>query len=122
MPRKLPRLLIAFALVLAIPAQAVAAAGGDLCMAFGHHEAGMQVDQDQDAAVGHHHDEGGKGANGSHDAHCPPCASCCATTAAVAAFPFFVLPEQAGSWIPAARSVSFSGVPPERLERPPLAL
>lgn len=122
MPTRFCRLLIAFALVLAVPAQAVAAAGADLCMAFGHHGEGMQAAHDQDAGAGHHHDEGGKGADGSHDAHCPPCASCCATAAAVATFPSFVLPEQAARWIPAARPVSFSGVSPETLDRPPLAL
>lgn len=126
MPRNLLRLFIVFAAILAVPIQGAAAASAGLCMALGgsghaapavHGHAGDPHIDDGNAPA-HHHEGGGKD---SRDAHCPPCVSCCAA-ATIAPFPPVFIPDQPGGWIVASLSAAFSGVAPDQLDRPPLAL
>jgi hypothetical protein len=123
MPKRLLRLLVLFALVLTIPVQGVAAATAGVCMALGHHDA-VQMDHGGDADhygdADHHHgaDHGGKSQEGPH---CPPCVSCCAAAAITSFFPPFV-PERSAVSALAPLPRFFSGVTPERLDRPPLPL
>jgi len=127
MLKTLPRLFVVLAIALAVPVQGVAAVSAGVCMDLGHgagttpeHDHGTSGHaHDSDAAA--HHEDGAGNDGASHNAHCPPCVSCCAA-AAIASFPAVFLPEQAAASVPAALPASFSGVLPERLDRPPLAL
>jgi|SRR6266404_7131557 len=111
---KLIRLLIAFALTLTVPLQGLASVTAGLCTAMGHHEAAMSVGHDQ--GTDHH----------AHDmdasaAHCPPCVACCAA-AAISPFTQVLIPEASVASAITALPLSFSGIQPETLDRPPLAL
>ena len=129
MLKSLPRLLVVLVIALTVPVQGVAAVSAGLCMALGDDGAGTAAahdhgtlahGHDSDAAANH---DGGAGKDKSpqNNAHCPPCVSCCAA-AAIASFPAIFLLEQSAASVPAALPASFSGVPPEKLDRPPLAL
>jgi len=129
MPPKLSRILIALALALVVPIQGAAAATAGLCMALGHHDAGVAS---HDHAMGHgaHHVRGDHSdADHGHEisddtpsnAHCPPCVACCAA-AAISSFPRILVPELPTASVIAAPELSYSGIQPERLDRPPLAL
>ena len=124
MPARLSRLLIVMLLALTVPMQGFAAVAAGVCMALGHHEGAAQEE--------HQHEPGATGAHGHGDhatsdgqstanTHCPPCVSCCAA-AAITSFSPLVLPERPA--VPAVSSLPplFSGVTPENLDRPPLAL
>ena len=80
MPVKYFRLLVAFALALAIPLQGAAAVTAGICMAIGHHDAaGAPAPHDHGAEDGHHADHSMPGDDGGSDsAHCAPCVACCA--------------------------------------------
>jgi hypothetical protein len=130
MPSRLSRILIALALALAVPIQGAVAATAGLCMALGHHDAGTAASHDHatDHGARHAHgDESGAGHghevsdNSPSGAHCPPCVACCAA-AAISSFPQIFIPESPTASVIAAPGLSFSGVQPERLDRPPLAL
>lgn len=130
MPGLTARLLIAFLLVLAIPAQGLAAASGGICMAMGHH--GFMGD----APAAHDHDDGHDhgAAHSSPDshkqeskdghagkAHCPPCASCCAA-AVISPAVHLTLPEESPSQAFPGGQSSITGFLPDELDRPPLPL
>ena len=126
MPLKLRRWLIAMALTLTVPIQGLAASVGEVCLALGHQEtqqAGHQHNHHQmvdhhahgaESSAGHHMDEN----RSSGSTHCPPCAACCATAAIAFFTPAFAMEQRAESAV-AAPAASFSGVAPERLDRPP---
>jgi len=120
MRKSLARLLIAFVLALTVPLQGIAAVSAGVCMALGHHgEAAPGAHHHADSAAHHHGGESGSERGG--EAHCPPCVSCCAA-AAIVAFSFTPPPDPARVCALDALLLSFSGVTPERLDRPPLAL
>lgn len=121
MPRTLTRLLTVALLALVVPLQGMAAITAGQCMALGHHDMG-QLDQahgdDHHPDGDRHHGSDGKGAT---DAHCPPCVSCCAAAAITSSSRVLVL-EGAGFAAISVPAPLFSGVTPERLDRPPLPL
>ena len=132
MRKSLPRLLVVLALALTVPIQGVAAVSAGLCMALGHHGGSTQgADHHHADGADHHHADGAAHQHGESSGtsdkqpdkqtHCPPCVSCCASAAIVSYSPF-VVDRRAASSVAAAPSVAFSGVAPETLDRPPLAL
>jgi hypothetical protein len=115
---------IALALALAVPIQGMATAMARLCMALGHHDAAVAASHDHATGSGAHHAHGDASVaddNSPGGAHCPPCIACCAA-AAISSFPRIFLAEPPAMSVIAAPGLSFSGIPPERLDRPPLAL
>jgi hypothetical protein len=130
---RLSRILIAATLALAVPIQGAAAATAGLCMALGHHGAGAASSHDHATDHGAHHHAHGvdSGAdhrhahevsdNSSDGAHCPPCVACCAA-AAISPFAGVFIPERPGASVTDAPDLFLSGIQPERLDRPPLAL
>jgi len=132
MPSRLSRFLIALTLAFAVPVQGMAAVSAGLCMALGHHDAGAAASHDHATDHGAHHAHGnGSGPTHKHahevpnnsadGAHCPPCVACCAV-AAISPFAGIFIPEPPTASVIAAPEPSFSGIQPERLDRPPLAL
>ena len=124
MPKNLLRLVIVLLVALTVPVQGIAAASAGVCMALGHHSGAASAHDygkgahDHEGAPSHHHDES-KG-DDKTNTHCPPCVSCCSAAAISSFAPVFV-PERAASVFVAASSAPFYGVPPHRLDRPPLA-
>jgi hypothetical protein len=115
---KFVRLLVAFALALAIPLQGAASVTAGICMATGHHDAGAPASHDHEADGDHHsapHDDG------SDAAHCAPCVACCAAASIAPAAQVF-LPEDSPAAAVAALPYLHPGFLPEKLDRPPLAL
>jgi hypothetical protein len=109
-------MLVTVAMTIAVPLQGIAAVGAGLCMDMGDHD-------EPAAAAGHgsahdhgstHGDEGAAGG-----AHCPPCVACCAA-AAIASFSQVLIPEHPASSVIAVVPLSFSGIAPKTLDRPPL--
>lgn len=130
MRSRLSRLPIALVLALAVPIQGAAAATAGLCMALGHHTAGVATSHDHATNHEAHHAHGDDSdADRSHEVsdnspnnvHCPPCVACCAA-AAISSFPQIFIPEPPTASVIAAPELSFSGLQPDRLDRPPLAL
>jgi hypothetical protein len=130
MPLRLFRILTTLTLALVVPIQGAAAATAGLCMALGHHDAGIAAAHDHASGHGAHHvhsnDSGAGHGNEASDsspggAHCPPCVACCAA-AAISALPQIFIPEPPTASVIAAPELSFSGIQPEQLDRPPLAL
>ena len=136
MPRTLARYLIGFLLVLAIPAQGLAAAAAGMCMALGHH-AGEAAPVMDHGHAGDHHGGGDAAAEGGHgqhstdhssasqdssgNAHCPPCSSCCA--AATIAPAVNIGSSDASPFVAIlARQYAIAGFLPDELDRPPLPL
>jgi hypothetical protein len=130
---KLLRMLVAFAMALLLPLQGMAAVSAGLCMELGghesvavhehgagHHGAAHQHGTDESAAD-HHDDEGAGNEGPAGNPHCPPCVACCAAAAISSFTPVFIAQAAAASVI-AEIPPSFSGVQPETLDRPPLAL
>lgn len=120
MPRPLLRLILALALVLAVPLQGWAAAAAGACMALGHHDAPPAHAHDGGADADHQH---------AHDpdqpaestAHCPPCTACCAS--AVIAPSSMLLPlEERAEVLNVAAPPFFTGIRRTVVDRPPLAL
>jgi hypothetical protein len=114
------RLLISVALLLAIPAQGIAAVTGSLCMALGGHDAPAPQAQDGEAH-GSSHDHASAHDDGDPQPHCGPCVACCASTA-IAGVPTATLPSRIASApladsLPAPETLRQS-----KLERPPLAI
>jgi hypothetical protein len=117
MPIKLLRLVVAFALALAMPLQGLASVTAGVCMAVGHHDAGTPGSHDHGDGPDHStpHDEG------SDSAHCAPCVACCAAASIAPASQVFV-PEVSPPAAIAAVPLLHPGSLPEELDRPPLAL
>jgi hypothetical protein len=101
-------------------------------MALGHHHAGVGSSHDHatDHAVRHAHgDDSGTvhkhgneiSGNSLSSAHCPPCVACCAA-AAISSLAQIFIPEPPTLSVIAAPDFAFSGVQPDQLDRPPLAL
>lgn len=106
MPGSLLRLLVALAIALAVPIQGYAAVSAALCVALGQqHETHAAADELQGAA----------------GTHCPPCSACYAA-AAIAPAAARAAPEMRP--LPALEKMPafLAGVPPEKPDRPPLAL
>jgi hypothetical protein len=125
MRRSTSRLLITLLLALTIPVQTIAAVAADICSSLGepHHATAVHdhaAGQGHDGTAGHHHsDEPSDQSTGS--AHCPPCASCCTATA-ISSPVAILIPESPAAGQIAVRPLSFSGIQPDGLDRPPLAL
>jgi hypothetical protein len=122
MRRSTSRTLVCLLLALTLPIQAIAAVAADVCMTVGHqpHAASHAAEHSHDgSADGHHGDEPSDKTSGN--AHCPPCAACCATTA-ISSSILTLLPDGPTAAHVAARLLSFYGIQPDRLDRPPLAL
>ena len=121
MPINIARLLVALVLALAIPLQGMASVTAGVCMAMGHHDAGMPASHDHghdaDHSAPHDHDTDGSDSS----AHCAPCVACCAA-ASIAPAASLTLPEAAPAAALAALIPLHSGFLPEELDRPPLAL
>ena len=116
------RLLVSVALLLAIPAQGIAAVTGSLCMALGGHGA-PAIEDAQHAHDGeahgssHDHDSGDD--DGSSQSHCGPCVACCAS-AAIASVLAVPLPSAIASAPLPSSLPAPEASRPDRLERPPL--
>jgi hypothetical protein len=128
-------MLVAFAMALLVPLQGMAAVSAGLCMELSSHETvavhehgpdhrggAHQHGAGTDESAAHHHDDEGAGNEGpAGSAHCPPCVACCAA-AAISSFTPGFIPEAPAPFAIAENPPSFSGVQPETLDRPPLAL
>jgi hypothetical protein len=118
-------------MALAVPVQGLAAVAAGLCMAIGGHHQTQSVEGhgsvtlDHDHAAGDKHSDSDHGAAGtdksSSDTHCPPCVSCCAAAVIAPAEPISLSGASPIAAI-AAPQYTISGVLPEKLDRPPLAL
>lgn len=127
------RLLTSFMVMFTVPLQGMAAVTAGICMALGHHG-------DTAVAAEHQHPEHAQseysravadiaepavgpkdGGPGGPHSHCAPCVACCASLAVAPAAKFPIPGSPAGSVLPAATAFP-SGVTPEKLDRPPLAL
>jgi hypothetical protein len=131
---KLVRMLVALAMTLMVPLQGVAGVSAGLCIALGDHQGittahdhgsahdhGAAHEHHSDASASDQHEQGTGTGNPAGDAHCPPCVACCAAAAISSYTPVFI-PEAPAAFVIAAIPLSFSGVQPETLDRPPLAL
>jgi len=125
MDLKTVRSVVVLLLALAVPLQGTAAVTAGLCMAIGHHGTAHGLDNvPGQGADGHHEDSAGhhKRPDADHlKPHCTPCVACCAAAAISSRASLFVPDRPAASRI-AAASASFTGVSPDQLDRPPLAL
>jgi hypothetical protein len=125
MRRSTSRLLISLVLALTIPVQAIAGVAAGMCTVLGHDDHGAAAPHHHTVANDHdgagHHDGDDASDKTAGNAHCPPCAACCATTAIPSSALSLLAHRPAASEI-AVRLPSFSGIQPDRLERPPLAL
>ncbi len=121
MSPRIIRLLIALVMALTVPLQGLAATAAGICMAMGHHEAGLAAGHAQ--APDHSHDSN---ASSPHDDsaaqndHCAPCVSCCAAASISA------VPQILSSAAPATEAIPASpasppGILPDGFDRPPLA-
>jgi hypothetical protein len=126
---KFTRFVVALALTVAVPVQAMSAVMAGICMASGHHSgAPVQADAhdnhphdhgDQDAGANLHGHDGGDGQ--VSDSHCPPCVACCASASISSAASTF-LPEPPATGQFASSSSFAAGFQPDGVYRPPLAL
>lgn len=140
MQNRLLRWVLFLAVALAVPVQGVAAVAAGQCMAFGHHDGGMAAAHDapnngHEGGPGHqgHGDGDAYGSPGheSHQApqqddgasadHCAPCVACCAAAAISPSFQPLD-PHSGTEFLVEATGTPFSGIAPESLDRPPLAL
>ena len=120
-PRSL-RLLLALLMACVLPIQGTAAATAGVCQALGHygsHGAAPHDHHEHSGAADHPHGESAGKAPAK--AHCPPCETCCATTA-ISSVPEIVTPETANPLVIHTPALTYSGIAPETLDRPPLAL
>lgn len=123
MRRSTSRLLISLLLALTIPVQAIAAVAAGMCTALGHHDHGAAAVHDHtshDGSAGHHDGDAAPD-KATDNAHCPPCAACCTTTA-ISSSVLILLSDGPAAGEIAVRLPSFSGIQPDGLDRPPLAL
>jgi len=115
-PMRLLKLLLVWTIVLAIPAQGMAAAALQFC-GPGHHRMQAAVAHAQQAS--HHHDDIGEAAVSDVAASkCSACGSCCTPAALFNEFP--VLPEAVlvSAYQPPAPVAVVTGIT-DGLERPP---
>lgn len=121
MPINIARLVVALVLALTIPLQGMASVAAGLCMAMGHHDAGMPASHDHghdaDHSAPHDHEPDGS----DSPAHCAPCVACCAA-ASIAPATSLALPEPAPAAALAGLISLHPGFLPETLDRPPLVL
>ena len=110
---KFLRLFVVVAISLAVPIQGVLAATAALCMTQSH-----------DAR--HHHDGDGAGTplpdegQSHHQGHCAPCVACCAAVAIASSVRPVFQPVPASAPEILAMPAP-AGIPPDALDRPPLA-
>jgi hypothetical protein len=118
MTGKLSRWIPVALLAICMPFQAALAVSTGQCIALKHHEApaGQDGHDMHDHASHEGHDHGN--APGSP---CGPCAACCAS-AAIAGTSGIALQLPRISAPVAAAPLQPTGVPPDKLDRPPLAL
>ena len=113
--------LIAVLVAFVVPLQGMAALAASQCMSLDHHEAPAMHHEgasDHDHAA-HPHDEQKAEDTSSH---CGPCAACCASVS-LATPPVQCLDLDAPEARMAPLHASFvAGIPPDELDRPPLAL
>lgn len=132
MPKAVLKLLMLLVLAVAVPAQGIAAVTAAFCMAMGHHQGKVAGAAVENTDGGHDHAAmmaGQPQTPGDSPApekqaakhQCPPCVSCCAV-GAIAPEPQVALPDAPPGAAIAALDYAVSGVLPERLDRPPLAL
>jgi hypothetical protein len=118
------RLLVSVALLLAIPAQGIAAVTGSLCMALGGHgaaETGDAPHAHDGAAHGSSHDHDTGHDDGSPQSHCGPCVACCASAAIASVLTVPLASAIASAPLPSSLPAP-EAARPDRLERPPLAV
>ena len=116
------RLLVSVALLLAIPAQGIAAVTGSLCMALGGHSApqiGDAPHAHDGAAHGSSHDHDTGHDDGSSQSHCGPCVACCASAAIASVLTVPLASAIASAPLPGSLPAP-EAARPDRLERPPL--
>jgi hypothetical protein len=118
MPVGVLRLVITGLLALVIPIQGIAAVTARLCATLGHHETSTPAVHDH--ADGHAHDAEAP-APAAAGAHCPPCVACCAAAAISASARIFI-PDPPAAAVTSAAPLSFSGIQPDGLDRPPRLL
>jgi hypothetical protein len=122
MPPRFLRLLLAFALALAIPLQGFAAVSAGICMTLGHHDSPAAHSHDGPADGEHQHQHSHDDAPSPNSAaHCAPCVACCAAAAISSSAPV-VIPDERADPVNVSLPPAFSGIQPETLDRPPLAL
>lgn len=126
MPKKLTRLLVAVALVLAVPIQAMAALGAGICMSLGHHDIAAAATHDPADSHGDHaapaaasHEHEADAASGS--AHCGPCVACCAA-ATISPTGLVSIPAAPDTGVAVGQMLALVGILQYTLYRPPLAL
>jgi len=107
---KAARFLLMTMLVLAVPFQGVLAVSSGQCMALDHHGAASSDSHDH----GDSHSDG-DGHDHAQNSHCAP-------SVAISAAVQVLVPEARAESAVAALPSSFSGVLPQTLDRPPLAL
>jgi hypothetical protein len=119
----LSRLLFVALLSLLVPLQGALAVSAGQCMALEHHDA--PADHDANAhdheASAHDHAAAGHDDGEAKGSHCGPCVACCASAAMAASYESVSLPEAPTASIEGAAPPSFTGSPPDSLERPPLS-
>ena len=112
---KFIRLFLAAVLMLAVPFQGVLAVTSGQCMALEHHAGAAADGHDHDSNHDSNHDDQ------ASNPHCGPCVACCAA-AAIVSFESISLPEAPTASVVGASPLPFTGIQPDTLDRPPLAL
>jgi hypothetical protein len=127
---RITRLLFVAFLMLAVPLQGALAVSAGQCMALEHHDAPADHgagahDHDANAhehdANAHDHEAAGHDDGESRGSHCGPCVACCASAAMASSYESVFLPQGPTASIEGAAPPSFTGSPPDSLERPPLS-
>ena len=118
MPKTILRALAVLLLALTVPLQGMAAVTGGVCMALGQHH-----DAAPDQHQAHAHDDGGAkhGDHGGKKSHCGPCTACCASASITGPLSFALLSLPSDTPYVFLKSFS-SGIQPDGLFRPPLAV
>lgn len=119
------RLLVALALMLAVPFQGIAASVAAVCMAMDAPVVQASVEDGEDGHGHSHSHESADQKPGDHHSDKTPDKGHCAPSvaaAAIASFATLHIPEFPAASVIAAMPASFSGIAPETLDRPPLSL
>lgn len=117
---RLARLLLVFALAIAVPAQGLAALGSGLCIAFAHH--GVLATAAPDAEHAAHDAPAGRGkGHDPYSVHYTACAAC-GVVAGIAAPIAFSSPSTPRLAIDTAARPAPPGHVPLGVDRPPLDL
>lgn len=116
----LARVALAFLVALVIPVHATAGAIAGLCSALGHHEALAVGERAPDAGSSASHGGHYTQADGQDGSQCAPCGTCCGVATISGALELSV--GLSVSFQPVNEPVShIAGLPPARLDRPPLS-